>query len=86
MNINPMSDHILVKREPRKEESNGILLPHTAHDDKTTTGIVCAIGPKVVDVEVFDRVLFPKYANKEVVVCDSKYLLLREVEIFAVLP
>jgi chaperonin GroES len=86
MNITPMTDHVLVKRAPREEVSNGILLPHMSHDDKTTTGIVCAVGPKVVDVQVFDRIAFPKYANKEFIVNDQKYLMLRETEIFAVLP
>lgn len=86
MPITPMKDYVLVKRAPRKEEENGIFLPRTDHDDKTTTGVVCGIGPKVADLAVGDNIAFPKYANKEFVVDNEKYLLLREVEIFAVIP
>lgn len=84
MNITPLADNILVKRALPDRFTGKIVLPVIHNDDKTTSGTVFAVGPKVYDVKVLDVVTFPKYANKEFNIEGEKYLILREEEIFAV--
>lgn len=85
MNITPLADNILVKRALPTKFAGSIALPTMQYDDKTTSGTVFAVGPKVYDVKVLDVVTFPKYANKEFTIEGEKYLMLREEEIFAVI-
>lgn len=83
--IIPLADNIVIERAAPDRYIGLIALPSVKYDDKTVSGVVVAVGPKVVDVKVLDVVAFPKFANKEFVVGDRKVLMLREAEIFAVI-
>jgi co-chaperonin GroES (HSP10) len=83
--IIPLADNIVVERALPERFSNGILLPILQYDDKTVTGTVIAIGPNVHDVKPLDVITFPKYCNKEFIVDEQKVLIMREVEVFAVI-
>lgn len=85
MIIVPLADNIVVSRAPRASFAGLIALPHIYNDDKTTTGVVVAVGPKVFDVKVLDVIAFPKYANKEFTISGEKHLMLKEQEVFAVI-
>ena len=93
MNLKPLGDRLIV--EPVEQEemtASGIVLPETAKE-KPMQGKVLAAGPGArkddgarveMDVSVGDTVLYAKYAGTEVKIDDSKYLILKESDVLAI--
>ncbi len=93
MKLRPLGDRVVV--EPIEKETttpSGIVLPETAKE-KPQEGKVIAVGPGArndkgerlaLDVKVDDIVLYAKYSGTEVKLNGSKYLILRENDILAV--
>ena len=93
MNIRPLHDRVVVKREAEERKSaGGILIPDTA-SEKPTFGKVIAIGNgkvlengqiRTLDVKVGDRVLFGKYSGTEVKVDNQDIVVMREDDVMAI--
>lgn len=93
LNIRPLRDRIIVKREDENEKTKGgIIIPDSAKE-KPQEAEVVAIGSgrvdesgKVIplDVKVGDKVLFGKYSGTEIKINDEDYLILQESDIQAV--
>ena len=93
LKLRPLGDRVWV--EPIEQEemtASGIVLPETAKE-KPQQGKVLAVGRGVrndkgerqpLDVKVGDRVLFAKYAGTEVKQDGTKYLIMRESDILAI--
>jgi chaperonin GroES len=93
LKLRPLGDRVWV--EPIEQEemtASGIVLPETAKE-KPQQGKVLAVGlglrndkgeRQPLDVEVGDRVLFAKYAGTEVKQDRTKYLIMRESDILAI--
>ncbi len=91
--LRPLGDRVWI--EPIEQEettASGIILPETAKE-KPQEGKVLAVGPGVRDdkgerqpleVKVGDRVLFAKYAGTEIKQEGTKYLIMRESDILAI--
>jgi chaperonin GroES len=94
VNIRPLHDRVVVKREPEERRSpGGIVIPDTA-GEKPTFGKVVAVGQGKVlengqtrapDIKVGDRVLFGKYSGTEVKVNNEELVVMREDDVMAVL-
>ena len=93
MNIKPLGNRIVVKREEAKKTKGGILLPETAQE-KPRQGTVVAVGPGKVDekgkthhveVKVGESILFFSYSGTEYKAEDTDYLILSEEDVLAVL-
>ena len=93
MNIRPLHDRIVVKREAEERKSpGGIVIPDTA-SEKPTFGQVIAVGQgkvldngqaRALDVKVGDRVLFGKYSGTEVKVSNEELVVMREEDVMAI--
>jgi chaperonin GroES len=93
VNIRPLHDRVVVKREAEERKSpGGIVIPDTA-SEKPTFGKVIAVGQGKVlengqtrppDVNVGDRVLFGKYSGTEVKVNNEELVVMREDDVMAV--
>jgi chaperonin GroES len=93
VNIRPLHDRVVVKREPEERKSpGGIVIPDTA-SEKPTFGKVLAVGQGKVlengqtrapDIKVGDRVLFGKYSGTEVKVDNEELVVMREDDVMAV--
>ena len=93
MNIRPLHDRVVVKREPEERKSpGGIVIPDTA-SEKPTFGKVVAVGQgkvlengqtRTLDLKVGDRVLFGKYSGTEVKVDNQDLVVMREDDVMAV--
>ena len=95
MNIQPLSDHILI--EPLKAEEktkSGIFLPESADKERPEQGQITAVGPgkklvsgKIIplSVKVGDKVLFTKYGHNEIKIDGKEYLIAREEDILAII-
>ena len=94
MNVRPLHDRVLVKREEEEEARQGsIIIPDTAKE-KPQKGKVVAVGLGKVgddgkrialDVKGGDRILFGKYSGSEVKIDGDEYLILREEDVLAIL-
>ena len=93
MNIRPLHDRLIVKREAEERKSaGGIVIPDTGAE-KPTFGKVIAVGKGKVldsgesrapDVKVGDKILFGKYSGTEVKVEGEELLVTREEDVMAV--
>ena len=92
--VRPLHDRLLVRRVEEKETAKGgIIIPDTAKE-KPQEGEVLAVGngkildngTKVaLDVKVGDKILFGKYTGTDIKIDGQEVLILREVEVLAVL-
>jgi chaperonin GroES len=95
MTLKPLADRVVVKPSAAEEKTKGgIIVPDTAKE-KPVWGEVVAVGPgrvsdegKVIPMEVKagDRVLYGKYSGTEVTVDGEELLIMRESDIFAIMP
>ena len=93
LKLRPLGDRVWIEPIEREETTaSGIILPETAKE-KPQEGKVLAVGPGVrneegkrqpLDVKVGNRVLFAKYAGTEIKQNGTKYLIMRESDILAI--
>jgi len=89
VNIKPLADRVLI--EPQAAEvktASGIYIPDTAQE-KPQKGTVIAIGNGTKDEEMVvktgDTVLYGKYAGTELNLDGTKYLIMRQSDILAII-
>lgn len=82
MNIKPLFDKVVIELKSQ-DEQNGILLPQSSQE-VPIIGEVIAIGDHVQTVVIADHVLFNEYACHEFCFNEKKYVLIKEVDILAV--
>lgn len=87
MNVKPLFDLIIVKREKSEEVTpGGLFIPPTAQK-KSTIGIVVAVGNGKIlnngcrvapEVKVGDRVIFGEWTGQEIDIDGEKCLIMKE--------
>jgi chaperonin GroES len=92
--IKPLDDRMVVEQSEAEEKTaGGIVLPDTAKE-KPQRGKVVATGPgKLLDsgergqmsVKVGDEVFYGKYAGSDVEIAGTKYVILRESDVLAII-
>ena len=88
MNIKPLADRVLIIPAPAEEKTiGGIIIPDTAKE-KPLKGEVVAVGNGTKDeemlVKVGDTILYGKYAGTELEFEGTKYLIMRQSDIMAI--
>ena len=88
MNIKPLADRVLILPAPAEEKVGGIIIPDTAKE-KPLRGKVVAAGNGTKHEEMIlkegDTVLYGKYAGTELEYEGTKYLMMRQSDVLAVL-
>ena len=93
MKIKPLFDRFfLLPEENEKETKSGILLPQMAQE-KSQLATVVAVGEGQntdgkevgMKVKVGDRVLYGKYSGTEINIDDKKYVVIRQLDILAII-
>jgi chaperonin GroES len=94
MKLKPLRDRVLVKRVEEKEQRRkGIIVPDSAKE-KPLEGTVVAVGTGRVDsegkrhaleIKAGQRVLFGRFAGKEVRIDDVEHLILGEDEVLGII-
>ena len=88
MNIKPLADRVLIRPAPAEEKVGGIIIPDTAKE-KPLRGKVVAAGNGTKDEEMIlkegDTVLYGKYAGTELEYEGTKYLMMRQSDVLAVI-
>ena len=87
MNIKPLADRVLVLPAQAEEKFGGIIIPDTAKE-KPQHGTVVATGDGTKDEKMVlkegDEVLYGKYAGTELELDGTKYLIMRQSDVLAV--
>ena len=89
MNIRPLADRVLIEPTAAEETTMaGIIIPDSAKE-KPLKGKVLAVGNGTKDEEMIlkvgDTVLYGKYAGTEIELEGTKYLMMRQSDVLAVL-
>ena len=88
MNIKPLADRVLVLPAAAEEKVGGIIIPDTAKE-KPLRGKIIAAGNGTKDEEMVlkegDEVLYGKYAGTELELDGTKYLIMRQSDVLAVI-
>ena len=89
MNIKPLADRVLILPAPVEENTiGGIIIPDSAKE-KPLKGEVIAVGNGTKDEEMIlkpgDQVLYGKYAGTELDLDDTKYLIMRQSDVLAII-
>ena len=87
MNIKPLADRVLVLPAQAEEKVGGIIIPDTAKE-KPQHGAVVAVGHGTKDEEMIlkegDEILYGKYSGTEIEFEGTKYLIMRQSDVLAV--
>ena len=89
MNIRPLADRVLIEPTAAEETTMaGIIIPDSAKE-KPLKGKVLAVGNGTKDEEMIlkvgDTVLYGKYAGTEIELEGTKYLMMRQNDVLAVI-
>lgn len=89
MNIKPLFDRVLIEPTAAEEvTASGIIIPDTAKE-KPLKGKVVAAGDGTKDepmqLKPGMEVLYGKYAGTEIELDNTKYLMMRQSDVFAIL-
>ena len=94
MNIKPLGDRVLIKREEAEEiTAGGIIIPDTAKD-KPSKGLVISVGEGArnekgelikMTLKVGDRVYFTKWGGSEVKLNGEELLIMKESDVLAII-
>ena len=97
MNIMPLSDRVLIRREdmPEKKSPSGIIIPETAEKEKSKIGTVIAVGAGrtnehgtliPMSIKPGSRVIFNAGWDNEVKMGEEgeEYFLVKESDILAI--
>ena len=88
MNIKPLADRVLVLPALAEEKIGGIIIPDTAKE-KPLRGKIIATGKGTKDEEMIlkegDEVLYGKYSGTELELEGTKYLMMRQSDVLAVI-
>ncbi|QUB94581.1 co-chaperone GroES [Leptotrichia sp. oral taxon 218] len=85
MKIKPLGKRILIKQTEQEEVTkSGIVLPGTASKEKPIIGEVLAVGKKIEEISVGDKVIFEKYSGTEVKDGEETYLILEKDNVLAI--
>ena len=85
MIIKPLGERVLIKQTEQEEvKKSGIVLPGTASKEKPIIGEVLAVGSKIEEVKVGDKVIFEKYSGTEVKDGEESYLILEKDNVLAI--
>ena len=92
--LKALGDRVVIgELEQEEKTASGIFLPDTAKE-KPSQGEVVAVGPGklqddgkrvALDVKVGDKIIFSKYAGTEVKFEGTKYLIVSERDILAII-
>ena len=80
MKIHPVGNRVLIKRDEKKEISDGgIILPGQKHKEQML-GVIAAVGKDVTDFSEEDKVIFPDFTG---VLVGKNYVIMEDKDIVA---
>ncbi len=89
VNIKPLGTRVLIQvSEAEEKTASGLYIPNTAQE-KPQKGVVIAVGNGTKDEEMQlkegDTVIFGKYSGTEITLEGTKYLMMKQDDIMAII-
>lgn len=82
---NPIKNNVLVKRDPRQDERNGIFIPDK-YQKISVDGEVIAVGKDCVEgLKPGDHVMIGHIITKDVILNNEEYAIVNEDDIFCLM-
>jgi len=81
--IKPLADRVVaIREEALKKTTSGLYLPDNAKE-KPVIAKVVAIGPKVKNLVIGDRIVYKEYSTTDLKIDDKEYLIVKEEDVLA---
>ena len=83
VNIQPLADYVVAQsEEPETKTASGLYLPDKAAE-KPKVAKVLAVGKKVEQIKVGDRIVYKSYSTTDVKMGADEYILVKEEDVLA---
>ncbi len=81
--ITPMADNVVAQlEEASNQTASGLYLPDNA-TEKPKTAKVVAVGKRVTDIKVGDRIIYKSYSSTDIKIDSQEYLIVKAEDILA---
>lgn len=81
--IKPLADRVVAVREKAQEKTaSGLYLPDSSKE-KPVMATVVAVGPKVEQVAVGDKIVYKEYSTTDLKINETEYLIVKEDDVLA---
>ena len=81
--IKPLADRVVAVREKAQEKTaSGLYLPDSSKE-KPVMATVVAVGPKVEQVAIGDKIVYKEYSTTDLKINETEYLILKEDDVLA---
>lgn len=81
--IKPLADRVVAVREKAQEKTaSGLYLPDSSKE-KPVMATVVAVGPKVEQVVVGDKIVYKEYSTTDLKINETEYLIIKEDDVLA---
>ena len=81
--ITPLAENVVAQlEEASNQTASGLYLPDNA-TEKPKTAKVVAVGKKVEDIKVGDRIIYKSYSSTDIKVDGTEYLIVKAEDILA---
>ncbi|ASS47066.1 Heat shock protein 60 family co-chaperone GroES [Candidatus Nasuia deltocephalinicola] len=88
MNIKPINNRILLKKNNNIKNSSGIIISN-ADKDLPSEGIIFALNNEDIiiksELKIGDHVLFNKYCGQELKINNENFIIIKKEDIIAIL-
>ena len=82
--IQPLAEYVVAQQEEAETKTaSGIYLPDKA-TEKPKIAKVIAVGKKVNEVKVGDKIVFGGYSHSDIKISGEEYLLIKEEDVYAI--
>ena len=88
MNIKPLADRVLVLPAQAEEKVGGIIIQHTAtekHQQRAAVAVGQGAKDEPMVLKEGDEILYGKYSGTEIEFEGTKYLIMRQSDVLAIL-
>jgi len=81
--VKPLADRVVAVREKAQEKTaSGLYLPDSSKE-KPVMATVVAVGPKVEQVAVGDKIVYKEYSTTDLKINETEYLIVKEDDVLA---
>ncbi|VEU82244.1 GroES family chaperonin [Acholeplasma hippikon] len=82
--LKPLNEYVVLSFEKVESKTESGIILSTSEKDKPSIGNVVALGPKVKDIKVGDKVVYQTYSGTKVKFDEKEYLIIKEENILAI--
>ena len=82
--LKPLNEYVILSLEKEEAKTKSGIILTTEEKEKPSIGKVIAIGPKVKDVSVDDKVVYRSYSGTKIKEEDAEYLIIKAEDILAI--